>query len=275
MISIFLMGGLGNQLFQIFTTIAYSLRHKKPFKFQYSETLKIGVERPTYWNSFLKRLKPFTTNDIIRLPLYRERGFQYVPIPIIQQNVMLHGYYQSYKYFEDQYENIIRMIQLRKQQNEVREKYKEYFKEDNTISMHFRLGDYKEKQEYHPVMKVEYYRKALRTIIDKTTKQTWNILYFCQEEDNVIVNKSIQILQNEFQYVTFVKVEDTMEDWEQMLAMSCCDHNIIANSSFSWWGAYFNENLNKIICYPSIWFGPAIGHKIMDNLFKDNWVKIT
>ena len=55
--------------------------------------------------------------------------------------------------------------------------------------------------------------------------------------------------------------------------MSCCNHNIIANSSFSWWGAYLNDNKKKIVCYPSIWFGELINHDTRD-LFPENWNKI-
>ena len=65
-------------------------------------------------------------------------------------------------------------------------------------------------------------------------------------------------IKKSFPELEFHKADDTMEDWEQLLLMSCCHHNIIANSSFSWWGAYFNTNSNKIVCYPSLWFGQKI-----------------
>jgi hypothetical protein len=56
--------------------------------------------------------------------------------------------------------------------------------------------------------------------------------------------------------------------------MSSCKHNIIANSTFSWWGAYLNENNDKIVCYPSLWFGNELQNKDTCDLFLDNWKKI-
>ena len=62
-----------------------------------------------------------------------------------------------------------------------------------------------------------------------------------------------------------------MSDWEEMLAMSLCNHNIIANSTFSWWGAYFNSNEDKIVCYPSVWFGPELKNNNTVDLFPEEW----
>jgi len=60
-----------------------------------------------------------------------------------------------------------------------------------------------------------------------------------------------------------------------MLMMSLCQHNIIPNSTFSWWGAYFNSNTEKIVCYPDVWFGPAVSKRIVDDLFPESWTKIS
>lgn len=77
-----------------------------------------------------------------------------------------------------------------------------------------------------------------------------------------------------FPVLVFEKASDEIEDWEQMLVMSSCEHNIIANSSFSWFGAYFNMNKEKIICYPDTWFCGSGSNISTDDLFPPLWKKI-
>jgi hypothetical protein len=79
-------------------------------------------------------------------------------------------------------------------------------------------------------------------------------------------------MQDKFPMVGFTKANDEIEDWEQMVMMSCCKHNIIANSTFSWWAAYFNQNSDKIVCYPEKWFGTKNAHLDTSDLFPDDWV---
>uniref|UniRef100_A0A6C0K0S2 Glycosyltransferase n=1 Tax=viral metagenome TaxID=1070528 RepID=A0A6C0K0S2_9ZZZZ len=290
MITIQLMGGLGNQLFQIFATISYAFEHGHQFVFPYSDRLLVGKIRQTYWHNFLTNIMLFTTknrvckfsnDDLKSLPVIQESGFHYTKIQSVPANnsFSLNGYYQSYKYFEAYQDKIYAMILLSNQQNSVRTKYAKYFDNTSTISMHFRLGDYKEKQHYHPIMPKEYYESALTYILNMKygLDTPVRILYFCEAEDNIIVDSVIDYIRMKFsQYskLEIVKVEDGMEDWQQLLLMSCCNDNIIANSSFSWWGAYLNKNANKYVCYPHIWFGPAMGEIKLDDLFPPSWNKI-
>ena len=70
-------------------------------------------------------------------------------------------------------------------------------------------------------------------------------------------------------------MDDALPDHEQLLIMTCCDHNIISNSTFSWWGAYMNENPNRTVCYPSVWFGEYFEHtNDTKDLMSNDWVKI-
>jgi hypothetical protein len=287
MITTYLMGGLGNQLFQIFNVIAYSLENKVPFFFKYSDTLKVGKERPTYWNSLLKNLKLFMKKEDIQLIVYRENGFHYTKHKKNMDNFTFHGYYQSYKYFLNSYDNIIKLIGIRKQQEDIKNKHKNLFDNSITISMHFRLGDYKNMKGFYQIMTIDYYSNALNNVIKKNqdiniiqdkqntqNNQNINVLYFCENEDINDVEQKINILKNLYKEIVFTRVPKNLEDWEEMLLMSCCNHNIIANSSFSWWGAYFNQNPNKIVCYPKKWFGLKAGNINTNDICPNDWVKI-
>ena len=282
-VTVYLMGGLGNQLFQIFAALAYGIRYKRKVVLPYSEVLTTGIARNTYWDSFLSSLKTFTTynnkigytnNDLNRFVQYRESGHHYSEIANVQNNeILLFGYFQSPLYFDSEKETIFSMIELLDSKLNVLKEYPQYspFNSIN-ISMHFRLGDYKEKQDYHPILPYSYYHDSLSHISRNIIKCT--VFYFCEKEDNEEVSVTIRELSKDFSEVLFVKVDDTIDDWKQMLIMSNCHHNIIANSSFSWWGAYFNNDDDKIVCYPSLWFGPAASNNNTSTMFPMDWKKI-
>lgn len=274
MISVHIMGGLGNQLFQIFHTMAYAIRHGFEFVFPYSESLKTGLERPTYWNNLLSNLKPLTSTTIPQLPMLREPGFHYTDIPKIEQDFMFFGYFQSYKYFEDNY-NIIRdLIGIPALQQQEREaNWIPDIDYNRTISLHFRLGDYKEKQDCHPLMTPQYYISALRHILSTSTTAS-TVLCFYEKEDTELAESYIERIKAEVPELEFRTISDKISDWQEMLQMSLCGHNIIANSSFSWWGAYFNTNSDKIVCYPSVWFGPKLAMNNVKDLCPLSWKKI-
>ena len=279
MITCNLMGGLGNQIFQIFATIAYSIKSKNKFQFLAQETLGGGscTLRYTFWNTFFSSLKPFLITSLPPVNVIRENGFTFQELPVnsmINTNVLIHGYFQSEKYFKEQYEMICRLIGLEKSKQTVLDVLN-LRKEDlnNTISMHFRLGDYKKLAYFHPIATPQYYENELNHFKRKFPDNTFKILYFCEDEDANEVQLTINNLENNFPDYKFERANNTLPDWQQMLYMSLCSHNIIANSSFSWWGAYFNTKLDKVICYPSVWFGQTANIDTKD-LCPHDWVKI-
>jgi hypothetical protein len=216
--------------------------------------------------------------DNISQPIHviREKDFTFNELPVYEMvgnNCLIYGYFQSYKYFHENYEMICRIIGLEKMKNDIIEKLSlnnEYL--NNCVSLHFRLGDYKKIQDFHPIATYEYYRNSLNFIKNKTSEQ-YNILYFCEDTDIDDVMKTINRLEKEFPEYKFIRGDNKLEDWEQMLFMSCCHHNIIANSSFSWWAAYFNFWPDKVICYPSIWFGEKANNNTRD-LCPPQWNRI-
>lgn len=281
-ISVRLMGGLGNQLFQLFTIIAYSIENSYDFVFPYVDKLTSGTVRNTYWETFLVGLRQFTpynkdikeTNEsLLQMCIFNEPYFRFNKLPkLVTQRTLFVGYYQSYKYFDKYWNNISNMIGLKRQQNQIKLEYSDLLSNKETVSMHFRMGDYVNIQHCHPIMPYNYYYNALCNLM-MNKNIDYRVLYFCQDVDNSKVFTIINKLKRQFPSFEFVKVDDTIEDWKQLLIMSNCNHNIIANSTYSWWGAWFNSNENKKVFYPHLWFGPALPHNT-DDLFPKDWMKI-
>ena len=274
------MGGMGNQFFQIMATMAYAIRYNRVVVFPYSEMLDVIKNRPTYWNNLFKWIKDTTVlntnlgiknDDLSRFLLYNYTScILYKEIPLFpEKDILLCGYFQSYKYFEKEADEILKRMNIDIHQGTVFNEFSELLT-GHTVSMHFRLGDYVALQHYHPVMPAQYYENAIKHILSVRGTHL-NILYFCEPGDNETVNKSLDTLRH--LNVTFIKAPDNIPDWKQMLLMSQCHDNIIANSTFSWWGAYLNRKKDAIRCYPNLWFGPGILEDVRD-LFPDSWVKI-
>jgi len=284
MITCNLMGGLGNQLFQIFAVISYAIKRNHEFKFINAENLGGGetTVRHTYWNSFLSKLSSCLFNEYPNFEIvFREEGANYKNIPghLFQPNtnIILFGYFQSYKYFQQNYKLICLILDIyEKRQDVLKECVDKHILNTenlkNTISMHFRLGDYKKIQHYHPLLSYEYYKNSLEHIL-KNIQNNPSVLYFCEDQDIDQVKEIIKKLNSAFPSILFSRASNNLNDWQQLLVMSACKNNIIANSTFSWWGAYINNYEDKIVCYPSKWFGPACDKETID-LFPVDWVKI-
>ena len=193
--------------------------------------------------------------------------------------LVLFGYFQSPKFFDNQKQQIFSMIGIPEIKDKILKEFPQYFDGDGIkICMHFRMGDYKNHPDYHPILTYEYYYNALmHMIMHSVLTSKITVLYFCEKDDNKDVQAIINRLKNDFENFHFVKVDDKIEDWKQMMIMSNCDHNIIANSSFSWWGAYFNMNKDEYnerrVLYPETWFGPTANIDTKD-LCPPDWVKI-
>lgn len=308
MITCNLMGGLGNQLFEIFTTISYAIKTKKNFFFINKDKLGDGENvtiRYTYWNTLLSELQPFLVHEIQsndNIVMIREKDFTFNELlldEIIDKNnnenynenhneiLMIVGHFQSYKYFNNYYKEIYELLEISKYRDNLLKKLNKITNNTNkitlnlynlyffkySISIHFRIGDYKKAQHFHPILNINYYIKSLKYIQSMYPHINFNILYFYEVEDTNVVNTMIKELKNIFIDYNFISGEKNIEDWEQLLLMSCCHHNIIANSSFSWWAGYFNTYTNKIVCYPSIWFNIK-DKNYMKDLCPLEWIKI-
>ena len=251
MISCKLAGGLGNYMFQIgaASSLAYNNNDKTLFDFgpsvgqahkninKYSSNIlrniKIGILTPEY--------------------AFNEAGdFTFYEIPYTK-NLILQGYFQSEKYLDR--EHILELYKIDDVTEEyIKTKYDPYFLE-NSISIHVRRGDYIGRVR-HPVQGMEYYNKAMKHFSDT------NFIVFSDD---------IEWCKENFKGDEFTFIQE--DDYIDLYLMSMCQHNIIANSSFSWWGSYLNQNKDKIVIAPDNWFGTDRRLKT-ENIYCKNWIKL-
>jgi len=202
--------------------------------------------------------------------------------------IVLFGYFQSYKYFEKETSQIIKYIKLQEKKQNMKKLLTAICGNNGNkrvISLHFRLGDYKSLTHHYTALGVDYYENSILYILNTPTQAPAPapapallddiVLYFCEDNDLAEVEVKVEYLRNRFPSMVFNRAPNNIEDWQSMLLMSCCNHNIIANSTFSWWSAYLNTNPNKIVCYPEKWFGPALPTHNTNDLCPPSWKKIT
>ncbi len=289
-----LMGGLGNQLFQIWTVLGQAQAAKQaqaqaaqvitPF-FALDQPIQWGHRKKTYWHTdLLKNL--LLTNQTNHSPpvIIREQHFHYAPLHLLEYppgTYKLLGYFQSYKYFDENRATILKQIKLHvAQENSVQENSAQENllarqgtgSLSTTVSLHFRIGDYAQNPNCHPLLPLSYYANALRLLQEKEPQCT-QVLYFCEAADIAVCREKIRVLQQQNAHFRFVLAPNCADDWEQMLLMSLCKHHIIANSTFSWWGAYLSPFYKSgHTFYPSLWFGPALrATNLTQDLFLPEW----
>lgn len=254
MISCALEGGLGNQMFQIATSHALALRNGdiSGFDLNACHTPLQGKPSNNYKENILKHI-----NDVSQYNfkyLYIEPTFSYQEIPYIK-DLMLKGYYQSEKYFVDYKNEIIELFSGELNNEFITEYLKNYSLP--ITSVHVRRGDYIKNSGFHKLCSVEYYKEAMNVIGDST-------FIFISDDINWVKEnfKGNNIIYSPFK-----------SDIDDLTLMVKCDNNIVANSSFSWWGAYLSKNEDKKIIAPKEWFGPN-GPKDTQDIIPENWLKI-
>ena len=263
-VSAILYGGLGNQLFQIAATISFALKHSADFVFKYEKNLG---KRPTYWTNFLHKLLNKTSNT------FESTEYQIITEPeynntILSNWVLLDGYFQSPLFFSDYNAQLFKLFDIESHQACVAAKYQIA---ESSISIHFRRGDYKQLPECHPILPDDYYAESIQYILTRDPT-IGNIYYYCEDEDAADIERVIADFAPIFSGLSWVRMKADA-DWEELVCMSCSKHHVIANSSFSWWGAYFNPSPDKIVCYPAKWFGPLVP-KDVSAMFPEEWIKI-
>jgi hypothetical protein len=257
-ISIDIKGGLGNIMFQIST--AYSTSLENNMKLVVDSTNYYGGHHglDKYKNNILRKIE-FSKNTI-SVPGYGEKEFKFNELPKFEKSVKLSGYFQSEKYFKKHRKEILELFSPTEEiLNKINKNYLSIL-EKNTTSIHVRRGDYLHLENFHPTQKENYYQNAIGHLSDDT-------LYLIFSDD-------INWCKNNFNFIENKIFIDNLEDFEELYLMSMCKNNIIANSSFSWWGAWMNKNENKKIISPNTWFGKSLYYHDTSDIYGENWIKI-
>lgn len=266
MIYFTLRGGLGNMLFQIASVTSIALSKKTKASFGSVESHLKYLNNENHFNPKLnysdeyKNLNMFKNMVTEKAPLgvkVYSYPFHYLDINTPQEDVILDGFFQSEKYFVSHKKEIEELFKPTEEiLNVIKNKYSKLLTGD-TISLHVRRGDYVNNSHNHPPCSLSYYKKALNILGEGVVLVFSDDIQWCK--DNFIGDRFI-FIENEKDYV-------------EMYLMSMCKNNIISNSSFSWWGAWLNKNLDKKVVGPKKWFGPSINHNTSD-IIPEDWIKI-
>lgn len=262
-------GGLGNQMFQYAAGRALAIRRHVPLALDLTFFDQMGDATPREFllpvfhinatvatkqelqrfekKGMLARLNawiPYYKRSVVQEPFYHFDQH----IFSLPDGVLLNGYWQSEKYFEDAVSCIRKEFALREPFSLKAAAMQQQIASTVAVSVHFRRGDYvtnEQAKKVHGVCDLAYYEKAIAYM--RETVQHPHFFIFSDDIEWVRKNAS---LGDRTTYVSQVGISAP----EEMILMSMCQHHIVANSSFSWWGAWLNENKDKRVIAPARWF---------------------
>ncbi|MDD2340087.1 MAG: alpha-1,2-fucosyltransferase [Methanosarcina sp.] len=273
MIIVKLIGGLGNQMFQYAlgrhlamknnSTLKLDIQGFKSYKlrnydlncFNIQENIATSkdlaeVSLPS--DRFIRKLRKnleVKINGVQQIQYIKERkkDFQ-LEILNLGDNIYLEGYWQSEKYFSDIKDVIKKEFTVKNRPDSINESFMEEIIDCESVSVHIRRGDYVSNpttNQVHGFLGLEYYQKALNLMLEKID----NPHFFVFSDDPEWGERNIKIDAP----ITYIKHNDA-KNYEDIRLMNTCKHHIIANSSFSWWGAWLSKNKDKVVIAPKKWF---------------------
>jgi hypothetical protein len=253
-----LMGGLGNQLFQISHALAEGWKHNVDVIFPYNLSITNPIWEIKHYRYNIYRNLNFSDN-IPSSTRYSEKHYNDIGLNFnLDTPVDFYGYFQSSKNFlgyEDKIKDLF--CPPDEYKNGIHKKYPE-INNENTLSLHIRRTDYFSLSTILPTIDISYFNEAVRQNGEYST-------LFVFSDDKQWVKENLN-------YTNMIIVDD-IPTYQELWLMSLCSNNIISNSSFSWWGAWLNNNKNKKVFVPNIWFGPNGPHPF-DNVYEESWIKV-
>ncbi len=289
MIIVRIYEGLGNQLFQYAYARALSLSTKQKVFLDVRETgARISEKRLTprkyslnhykitlpicknvshfypYINgsdSTLEIMQKLSMVGCLPYKFYKQKTSDYdEKIVNLKGNWYLQGWFQDSRYFQ-KYESIIRQEITPKNRIKINHELKNLLQTNNTISVHIRRCDYKKILNMLPI---SYYYNAMGYMKDRILNPFWVVF----SDDINWTKENINFGSNCY----FLDEKDNLQDYEELMVMSCCKNHIIANSTFSWWGAWLCRNEDKIVVGPDRW-GLNRLCNYGKNILPTDWIK--
>ena len=276
-----LKGGLGNQLFQYAAGRAVALHHKVPLKLDLTIFEANKLHNGYRLDQFAIQSDIATKNEIFNLKggnnvlfsalrkagfvkrksYFKEKRGSHFDASIFKNNfIYLDGYWQNELYFSDIRELLLRELSPISSMNDLGNAYLEPIKNSNSVSLHVRRGDYLNLKNVG-VLDVDYYMKSVEYIRSNVEKP----IFFIFSDDLEWCKNSLGFLEG------CIYVDRTQTEIDDLKLMSFCQHNIIANSSFSWWGAWLNQNPKKTVIAPKSWL---LNDPSSSNVILSDWVKL-
>ena len=288
-------GGLGNQMFQYAFGRKLSLVKRTNFKLDirsynndksarkfmldiFKTKIDIAsvseIEKIKRWHlsayirkpyTLVQKLLPYYKRNIIKEKCFTCFDKNYIKFPA---NCILIGYWQSYKYFESIRDILLKEFKPQTELDDKNKKVLEKIHNNNSISIHIRRGDYINNpiySKFYRALDKEYYLEAIKIIKSRIR----NPKFFIFGDEIEWFKENIQ-LEN----ATYIDFNQD-KPFNDLFLMNNCKHNIMANSTFSWWGAWLNNNNSKIVITPEHWFKGEFAqtYKTTD-LLPDSWIKL-
>ena len=278
MVIIKMMGGLGNQMFQYALYKAFEQKHidvyadlawykNKSVKFElYNFGIKINVASEKDINRLSDCQADFVSR--IRRKIFgKKKSFVsekndscYENDILRMDNVYLSGYWQTEKYFSNTREKLLEDYSFALVNSQVSE-WEDSIRNKNSVSIHIRRGDYLQGELYGGICTSLYYAEGIEYIKMRVP----NAKFFVFSDDVEWVKQ-----QEDFKGFVIVDRNEYSSALSDMYLMSLCKHNIIANSSFSWWAAWLNRNEEKIVIAPRRW----LNGKCTPDIWCKKWIRI-
>ncbi len=280
-----ILGGLGNQFFQYAAGKALALKNNTALKLDLTgftdyklrdfELSRFNASYTVASDDEIKRYKGTNSFQRIKALLSSSSTKQFYKQPFfhfdkafffLQSPVYLQGYFQSEKYFTPVNESLRNELRFKEPMSPEITAFGKMLQEERAVSVHLRRGDYKteESLRVHGILPDAYYQRA----IDYATKYAADEPRFYVFSDDAEAAKKLGLPNAEIVSGTLTK-----NHYEDFYLMQQCRHNIIANSSFSWWAAWLNPNPDKIVIAPKDWFGPK-GPKDTQDLLPESWIRL-